>query len=71
MGAHSDVRGTVAKLKVHVLWPSLDREAARWVATCSVCKLTKPSKALTAEQRMELYDRPFVDALGPIRPPDG
>ena len=48
--------------------------AARWVGTCPVCKLTKPSVGLTAQQRMELHDRPFrvlfIDTLGPITPTD-
>eukprot|EP00969_Alexandrium_andersonii_P094190 4161881-Alexandrium_andersonii.AAC.1 len=69
------MRGAGAKLKEHVWWPSPECEAARRVATCSVCKFTQLSEALTAEQRMELYDRPFrvifVDALGPTHPPDG
>ena len=37
--------------------------------------MVKPAPALTADQRMELYERPFkilfVDTMGPISPPDG
>ena len=37
-GGHADVRGTVSKLKEHVWWPGLDKDAARWVGTCPFCK---------------------------------
>jgi len=75
MGGHTDVRGTLGKLAEFCWWPGMEKDVARWVGSCSVCRLTKPSRALTARQRTELHDRPFrvlfIDAVGPISPPDG
>ena len=75
IGAHPGVRDTLAKLSGQFWWPGMEHEVRRWVATCATCKLVKPTPALTAEQRMELHDRPFrvlfIDAIGPIRPADG
>jgi len=75
IGAHPGVRDTLAKVADVFWWPGLEHEVRRWVATCATCRLIKPTPALTAEQRMELHDRPFrvlfIDAIGPIRPADG
>ena len=75
IGAHPGVRDTLAKLADLFWWPGMEHEVRRWVATCATCRLVKPTPALTAEQRMELHDRPFrvlfIDAIGPIRPADG
>ena len=53
----------------------MEHEVRRRVATCSVCRLLKPTPALSIDSRMELCDRPFririIDLVGPIRPPDG
>ena len=74
MGGHSSREDTLGKLKAKVWWPSLAEDVRKWVRTCSVCKLTKPQRGLTAEQRTQLYDRPFrvlfVDSVGPISPAD-
>ena len=52
----------------------MDKDVADWVRSCSVCRLVKPQRGLTAEQMMELHDRPFkvlfIDAIGSIRPAD-
>jgi len=75
IGAHPGVRDTLAKLSDVFWWPGMEHEVRRWVATCAICRLVKPTPALTAEQRMELHDRPFrvlyIDSIGPIRPADG
>ena len=69
------MRDTIAKVSNYFHWPSLEHDVTRWIATCPICKATKPSPALTAEQRTELYERPFrmlfMDTLGPISPADG
>ena len=53
----------------------MEHDVRRWCATCHICKMVKPTPALTAEQRSELHDRPFrtlfIDTIGPISPPDG
>ena len=71
-GAHSSRDDTVQKLSELVWWPTLYHDVERWVSTCSVCKLTQPQKALTAEMRSQLYLRPFrvliIDTVGPITP---
>ena len=75
MGGHPGVRDTTAKIAAYYHWPSLEHDVNRWCSTCPVCKVSKPSPALTSEQRTELYERPFrmlfMDTLGPISPPDG
>ncbi len=75
IGAHPGARDTLAKISDVFWWPGMEHEVRRWVATCATCRLIKPTPALTAEQRMELHDRPFrvlfIDAIGPIRPADG
>ena len=74
MGGHSSREDTLSKLRARVWWPSMADDVRKWVKTCSVCKLTKPQRGLTAEQRTQLHDRPFrvlfVDSLGPISPAD-
>ena len=74
MGGHSSREDTLAKLRARVWWPSMSEDVRKWVKTCSVCKLTKPQRGLTAEQRTQLYDRPFrvlfIDSVGPISPFD-
>ena len=72
-GAHASQRDTLAKLSKSVWWPTAESDVRKWVQSCSVCRLRKPHKGLTTEQRMELHDKPFrvifIDALGPISPP--
>ena len=74
MGAHAGMEDTYNKIKQIVWWAGLERDVKSWVRTCSVCKLTKPQKGLTAAQRSELFDRPFkvifIDTIGPISPAD-
>ena len=53
MGAHASARDTLSKLAAFCWWPRMDRHVSQWVAQCSVCRLTKPAKALTASQRSE------------------
>ena len=52
----------------------MKHDVRRWCMTCHICRMTKPTPALTAEQRTELHDRPFrvlfIDAIGPISPAD-
>ena len=71
-GAHTSVRDTFAKIAQVAWWPTLERDVRNWVGSCSVCRLTKPQPGLTAEQRMELHDRPFrvlfMDTVGPVQP---
>jgi hypothetical protein len=71
-GAHTSEESTTAKLQSMFWWPGLSDDVAKWVASCPTCRLVRPQKGLTAEQRMELFDRPFkvlfIDALGPIQP---
>ena len=75
MGAHQGFRDTLAKIKSLFWWPSLDHDVKRWVATCTICRVVKPTPALTAELRSQLHNRPFatifVDTIGPISPSDG
>ena len=54
----------------------MESGAQAWVASCHMCRITKPKKGLTPEVRHELYERPFrvlfIDAFGPISPaPEG
>ena len=69
---HSLVADTTAKLTWTFWWPGVEQDVAKWVASCSICRLVRPGKGLSADARMELYDRPFrligIDDLGPISP---
>jgi hypothetical protein len=73
VGAHASAADTLAKLSRMFFWPGMEHDVQKWVASCSVCRLVRPTKALTPDARMELYDRPFrilgIDDLGPISPP--
>jgi hypothetical protein len=75
IGGHPGAKDTLAKIAESFWWPGLEHDVKRWVATCSTCRMIKPTPALTTEQRMELHDRPFrvlfIDTVGPIRPQDG
>ena len=75
VGGHPGVRDTQAKVAKQFWWPGLEQDVRRWCATCPTCRMTKPSPALTAPQRMELHTRPFrvlfIDTVGPITPSDG
>ena len=75
IGGHPSARDTLAKVAEQFWWPGLEHDVRRWCATCAICRMVKPSAALTAEQRTELHDRPFhilfIDTIGPIRPADG
>ena len=70
-GGHASAEDTASKLQRMVWWPHLKRDVTRWVATCSVCRLTKPTARMTPEMRTELFQRPFrtieIDAFGPAR----
>ena len=75
-GFHPSAEHTIAKLRESVWWPGLESDAQAWVASCHTCRITKPQKGLTPEDRHELYERPFrvlfIDAIGPISPaPEG
>ncbi len=55
------------------MWlPTLHHCVERLVATCAVFRLIKPHEGLSAEQRTQLYSRPFrvlqVEAVGSITP---
>ena len=52
-------RDAIAKLQLDSWWPTMERDAAKWVATCSVCRFCKPQLGVIAETRMEFYNRPF------------
>ena len=41
---------TLAKLKGLVWFPGMTNAVARWISTCSVCKLTKPHATISLEQ---------------------
>ena len=75
MGAHSGATATYDKLADMVWWPLMRQDVNKWVATCAVCRVSRPTAALTTEQRSCLYHRPFrvimVDSVGPIRPAVG
>ena len=73
MGGHSSRDDTTAKLQRFCWWPHLYQDVKSWVKNCAVCRLSKPMKGISIEQRTMLYDRPFrvllIDAMGPIEPP--
>jgi len=75
IGAHPGARDTLMKIAEVFWWPSMEADVQKWVRTCKICRMTKPSVTLTAEQRTELHDRPFrcifIDTIGPIKPADG
>ena len=74
-GGHTSIDQTYDKIAQLFWWPTMQKDVARWVHTCIVCMATKPTPAVTTDQRMELYERPFrmifIDTVGPINPPDG
>ena len=37
----------------------IEYEAQTWVVTFHICRATKPQRGLTADDQMELYERPF------------
>ena len=71
-GAHANVEQTFAKVSRHFKWPGMGKDVQNWCNTCSICRLVRPQRTLTAQQRSELHDRPFrvlfIDTLGPISP---
>ena len=70
MGMHSSAEDTLAKLSKQFVWPGMEHDVQRWISSCSVCRMVKPARGLTADASMELYDRPFrligIGDLGPI-----
>ena len=49
MGGHPSPKDTLAKVSSKFWWPSLEADVRHWCRICQVCKLTKPTPALTAE----------------------
>ena len=56
MGMHSSAEETLLKLEKLYFWPGMEHDTQRWMGSCAVCRLIKPSRGLAADARMELYD---------------
>ena len=69
---HPSADHTIAKLKEGVWRPGLESDVQTWVASCHMCRISKPRRGLTPEGRHEFYERPvralFIDAIGSIHP---
>ena len=74
-GFHPSAADTLAKLHQRCFWPGMEHGAQAWVQSCHTCRISKPAKRLSPEDRHERYGIPikvlFIDAIGPVYPSPG
>ena len=60
---HTGVKSTLNRLKLSVWWPSMNKDAAKWVDRCQQCCSFRPkvSKGLSAWPKAEPFERVHAD----------
>ena len=73
-GGHPGISRTIHTLRRSYYWPTLNKDAEKWVKNCQDCKVNKnprqpPIPTTLTDMPGEPFEKIYLDIVGPLDPP--